>query len=319
MRKVDEGFEVATSQNLPSVDFESFLDFLINNKKYISSEMRGVKTIRSARANYGDSAVGHVQLKRDDNICTVRALITPEHKIHQQPYSVTVIIDEEEDMVQEAVCHSCVASAGGCKHAVAVLAWLHRRSEEPASTSVQCYWKKSVLSKVGTTIKGMTLKDVYLEQIKNKAKIPEESVGDVFSKILEIGINKKCAGQLILNHKPLEPTYLMSLHHLSMSFRGNRSSCSQFLDHCREKMDEKFLLEAERETRDQSHNPLWYELKFGRIGGSLLYEAANCSTPDGSLVDRIMGSRIPDTPEMKRGRDLETEVLKVVKKNLDAL
>lgn len=37
--------------------------------------------------------------------------------------------------------------------------WLHRRSEEPSKTEVSCYWAKSKLSKVGTSIKFLTLKD----------------------------------------------------------------------------------------------------------------------------------------------------------------
>ena len=38
---------------------------------------------------------------------------------------------------------------GHCKHAVAFLFWLHRRSEEPSVTSQTCYWKCSALSRVG--------------------------------------------------------------------------------------------------------------------------------------------------------------------------
>nr|CAH7755151.1 unnamed protein product [Callosobruchus chinensis] len=30
--------------------------------------------------------------------------------------------------------------------------WVHRRSEEPSCTAVQCYWQKSRLSRVGTTL-----------------------------------------------------------------------------------------------------------------------------------------------------------------------
>ena len=41
---------------------------------------------------------------------------------------------------------------GGYKHALAVLMWIHRRSEDPAPTEVACYWKKSCLSSVGTRI-----------------------------------------------------------------------------------------------------------------------------------------------------------------------
>ena len=45
-KKVDFGYEEATSQNLPHVTLEMFIMFIINNKDYISVEMRGVKTLR---------------------------------------------------------------------------------------------------------------------------------------------------------------------------------------------------------------------------------------------------------------------------------
>ncbi|GBP88368.1 hypothetical protein EVAR_52673_1 [Eumeta japonica] len=57
-------------------------------------------------------------------------------------------------------CEDCVASQGGCKHAIAFLMWLHRRSEEPSCTSVECYWKKSKLSRVGSSMKYMTAKEL---------------------------------------------------------------------------------------------------------------------------------------------------------------
>ncbi|GBP66565.1 Lysine--tRNA ligase [Eumeta japonica] len=113
-------------------------------------------TERSSRESYGDDAVGYVQLKRESNICTVKCRVCPEHKVRSKPYTVTIIVDEKNSVIISSQCHDCAASAGGCKHAVAFLMWLHRRSEEPSCTQVQCYWKKSELSKVGTTLKCIT-------------------------------------------------------------------------------------------------------------------------------------------------------------------
>jgi hypothetical protein len=36
----------------------------------------------------------------------------------------------------------------GCKHIVAFLYWLVRRSEEPSPTETRCYWRKSTLPDV---------------------------------------------------------------------------------------------------------------------------------------------------------------------------
>nr|CAH7743492.1 unnamed protein product [Callosobruchus chinensis] len=38
--------------------------------------------------------------------------------------------------------------------------WVHRRSEEPSCTEVQCFWPKSRLSRVGTTLKFISAKDL---------------------------------------------------------------------------------------------------------------------------------------------------------------
>lgn len=115
---------------------------------------------RSSRPSYGDDAVSYVQLKRDGNLCIVKAKICPEHKIHAKLYGVTLIVDEVDEAVKTIECHDCVASQGGCKHAIAFLMWVHRRSEEPSCTSVESYWMKSKLSRVGTTLKYMTSKDL---------------------------------------------------------------------------------------------------------------------------------------------------------------
>lgn len=42
---------------------------------------------------------------------------------------------------------------GGCKHALALLAWIHRRSEEKSCTENLCYWVKPPLMQIGTNLK----------------------------------------------------------------------------------------------------------------------------------------------------------------------
>lgn len=51
--------------------------------------------------------------------------------------------------------------------------WLHRRSEEPAPTEVVCYWKKPVLSQVGTADKF-----IKAENIGRKLKKPNVILPD---------------------------------------------------------------------------------------------------------------------------------------------
>ncbi|KAL4704504.1 hypothetical protein ACJJTC_007623 [Scirpophaga incertulas] len=97
-------------------------------------EQDGAAATRSARETYGDDAIGFVQVQRLGNICTVKAKIMPEHRIKSKAYCCTFTCDEKEETVLNVECHDCAAQKGGCKHSVAFLTWLHRRSEEPSPT-----------------------------------------------------------------------------------------------------------------------------------------------------------------------------------------
>ncbi|GBP61689.1 hypothetical protein EVAR_43627_1 [Eumeta japonica] len=77
--------------------------------------------VRSSRASYGDDAVSYVQLKRDGKLCIVKCKICPEHKVHSKVYRCTLVVDEEDESILSVQCEDCVASQGGCKHAIAFL------------------------------------------------------------------------------------------------------------------------------------------------------------------------------------------------------
>ncbi|VVC86639.1 unnamed protein product [Leptidea sinapis] len=51
----------------------------------------------------------------------------------------------------------------GCKHALELLMWTHRRGEDPTPADVACYWKKSRISGIGTVIKY-----IEVEKLTNK-------------------------------------------------------------------------------------------------------------------------------------------------------
>lgn len=102
----------------------------------------------SSRESYGDNAIGYVIIKRIDDLCTVRARVTPEHRVRNKNYNAQIVIDEKNSEVKDISCEDCNAAEGGCKHAMALLMWVHRRSETPSPTEVECYWKKPKLSSV---------------------------------------------------------------------------------------------------------------------------------------------------------------------------
>ncbi|VEN57621.1 unnamed protein product, partial [Callosobruchus maculatus] len=153
----ESGFVKAQSDNLPKIDAFMVAAFFANSPLYTSAEIRVIKADSAGRENYGDAALGYVQLKREGHLCTVKAKICPEHKVRNKNYLVTLVVNEQSETVEDVSCNDCPASSGGCKHAIAVLMWVHRRSEEPAATEIQCYWRKPTLSKIGTELKYITL------------------------------------------------------------------------------------------------------------------------------------------------------------------
>ncbi|KAJ0169999.1 hypothetical protein K1T71_014605 [Dendrolimus kikuchii] len=183
---MDAGFIKANSSNLPKIDVIMLGAFLATNTNFCSAEFRNIKTSVSSRASYGNDAISYVQLKRDGKLCIVKCKICTEHKVRSKLYRVTLIIDEEDDIIHSIECHDCLASQGVCKHAMAFLMWVHRRSEEPACTSIECYWKKSKQSQVGTSLKYVTAKTMFKS---SQPSLPSNS--NVLRKFLEEGQKMK--------------------------------------------------------------------------------------------------------------------------------
>lgn len=47
---------------------------------------------RSQRENYGDTAIGYVELKREGPMCQVRGRVCPEHRVRSKPYTVECFV-----------------------------------------------------------------------------------------------------------------------------------------------------------------------------------------------------------------------------------
>ncbi|CAG9789634.1 unnamed protein product [Diatraea saccharalis] len=262
---------------------------------------------RSSRASYGDDAISYVQLKRDGKICTLKCKICPEHKIHANLYAVTMVIDEEEEVIRSVECHECVAAIGGCKHAIAFPMWVHRRSAEPSCTSVECYWKKSKLSRIGTTLKFITAK----EMSKGKPVLPSNTA--VRNTFLEEGRKRSLKECDFLRYSSSSSSSAMlSMHNLVLKFKDE--DCDTFLS--KVEILYESIKKIEEETREQSCSRLWFEMRYGRVTASRAYEVSRCKTIDGTLIALIMGGKIPDTKAMKRGRKLEDQVRDAVELKL---
>ncbi|XP_028982529.1 uncharacterized protein LOC114841636 [Diachasma alloeum] len=325
----EKGFEKLSTGNLPTLDYEMLEDFM-RLSLCKSVETRGVKASRATRANYGDEAVGWAQIHRtDDGICTVKAKMCHEHKIRDKGYAVSVIIDENNLKILEAKCHDCAASKGGCKHANAFVTWLHRRSEEESPTEVECYWRKSRLSSVGSNTKYMTLDAIAQEckrttRLGNKTPQPSTSgsiIGpsstEFLEKVLRRGIDEKQDNHLVQFFKERDSWEKTSMHYLGWSYDGDRSNSQDFYEFCKNSYTYEDCQHIANVIKDQSESPLWYETRYGRITTSIIDQSAHCRTIGGSLFKSIMGATIIDTFAMARGRHLEGQVIEAVEDLID--
>ncbi|XP_030762458.1 uncharacterized protein LOC115887233 [Sitophilus oryzae] len=188
--------------------------------------------------------------------------------------------------------------------------WMHRRTEEPSPTEVTSYWKKPRLSGVGTTLKFTTARDFS----KKTVNPPVCDVLSFRNELTSLGESSKLTGHLL---KYTSETYeesfeKLSLYKVMLQFRSKGGiECDDFIKFAVSQMSNSLCSEAEKKTRAQSENPLWHELRFGRITASKIFEVAHCKTPEGTLVESIIGSyKVRDNKFMKRGRLLEKKVLK---------
>ncbi|XP_008213224.1 uncharacterized protein LOC103317369 [Nasonia vitripennis] len=278
-------------RNLPKVSLVTVWKFFHNDDRFNAPEIRSSKTFKSGREEYGDTAIGYVCLRRERQNCIVKAAVCPEHKVRDKPYIVSITINEEEEQVLNLTCYDCPAANGGCKHAVAILMWLHRRSSEPSPTEVKCYSRKSVLSAAVTSVKYKTAQEINgYETPLDESKLDNSNF---LSKIVKHAEEKQLDSQLSRHCFKLKEREVLalSLHQLLIDFMSTgKSSADDFIAFASSRMDDRLCKEAEMRTRDQSDNVLWYKLRYGRITASKLYEAAHCKTGDGSFVRTVIGA-----------------------------
>ena len=258
--------------------------------------------------------MGYVQVQLRQDVSVVLGKVTPEHKVKQPPYSVAVQIINSTGEIEFARCYGCAAQMGGCKHAVAFIFWLYRRTVEKAVTEVQCYWTKPRLSKVGT------LSPVKAKQLVQKSKhqmgpLPPQPnfLQQVLQKMDQSG-NSNVTG-VVFGMCQATPSNCKAAE-MKVLCQGcpDVSAVCSFLAG---KVTAEMVADVCAATRGQSQSPAWYHLRFGRVTASRLYEAAHCKTAAGSLVESMLGYRsTAGSQAMQRGLALEPKVLKSVSKRL---
>lgn len=278
--KLISGYQKADSENLPIVDIEMFVDFMKENKDFYAPEIRCIKAARNGDASYGDVAVGYVQLKRSLEKCSIVAAVAPEHRIHSACYRVHMEIDLENCKIISVQCHDCIASAGGCKHALTFLGWMYRKSEKLGVTDVTPYWKKSPLSRVGDLIKFLEaclMIPKRSESVHAKRKRKTTPSGSFLREVCEdIFIHWTRNGSQsdvpsLFHHKNEEFSWrdALDLHRLSLLFRKQLNEAERdsvkaehFYTFCRVYMTKTACLQSKLRTTDQADSSDWFKLRY---------------------------------------------------------
>lgn len=111
---------------------------------------------------------------------------------------------------------------GGCKHAIAFLMWIHRRSEEP--TEIECYWKKSSLSSVGSKHKCITVEEFGAPPEK---RLASSTLGSFLQAVIRQGKEKGSTMQLLKYYSQEEEWTQLSI--IGSLFYGRwRKKCCRF-------------------------------------------------------------------------------------------
>nr|CAI5866071.1 unnamed protein product [Callosobruchus analis] len=74
--------------------------------------------------------------------------------------------------------------------------WAHRRSEEPAATEVECYWRKPTLSKIGTELKYITLES-FGKVSQQQLRIRYPSNGSFLQRFVEVGKERNINSEIL--------------------------------------------------------------------------------------------------------------------------
>lgn len=262
--------------------------------------------------------MGYVSVKITEQAVTVKGKVTPEHKTTQTPYEVSVDVNNVSKSITNAACTGCKAQNGGCKHTIAFVFWLLRRSEEEAVTDVKCYWKRATLS----GLKGTGPFTVSEEEAKLKHREPVvDAVGfreAATRRLAEkgLGAQTQVVKLMGLADDKLQKLNMDRLVHGYLDNEGQENrSLDRFLQYCETVVANSDCEMAQLGTMGQANAPAWHHLRYGRITASRLFEAARCRKGDGHLVEALLGAtQFSGTPATKRGSQLEGDVLKEFEK-----
>lgn len=140
--------------------------------------------------------------------------------------------------------------------------WLHRRSEEPSPTDIECYWRKSILSQVGSSIKFIMVKDFQ----SNKEVSTVTKNFNTLEEFVKRTQGKEVNAQILKYFNPIDFKRSLSIHHLLVDFiTQGGTTCEEFVTFGKNRMYQNMCEEIEKFTQNQADCELWFTLRYGRI------------------------------------------------------
>lgn len=192
---------------------------------------------------------------------------------------------------------------------VAVLQWLHRRSEEPSCTESAPYWSKPSLAVIDTS--------KPVDSNPDEVEDAPENVLQDFLKWAEEA-SYVCSASRHYGHISL-PFEDLNIRQLLIKFLNgpdnSKKDAISFRKFCKDKMKLDHCKNLVLNTTNQSQNPVWYEMRILRVTASKAFEVSQCKTTDGSLVKDLFGlTKFKGSVATKRGQRLEKHVMLEVNK-----
>ena len=92
--------------------FISYSEILTLYSNFIIYSILPIQTFcRAEGENYGDSAVGFVELKCEGCFYYIQGKVCPEYRVNSKLYSVSMFIDKENEKIEYVKYNDCAASA----------------------------------------------------------------------------------------------------------------------------------------------------------------------------------------------------------------
>ena len=174
------------------------------------------------------------------------------------------------------------------------------------------------MADIGTNVKSVKIEEYAATIIKKKDQPKFNFNNDLVENFLTKLLEKTDGQNDVDSHivKFFRPSVFqnMSLHYCSILYEGSKKDPFEFMNFCKQFLTKESIRSCMIETLEQSGNKIWFELRYGRITASKLYEASNCTTFNGSLVESLLGLVKINAQAVERGKNLEQAVLSEVQK-----